>query len=52
MKLGQFVYFKHEGVLKIGYVRKEIGTDELLVISEDVSYTVKAWEIKKVPDKE
>lgn len=52
MRLGTMVYFKHEGVVKIGFVRKEIGTDDLLVISEDVSYTVKCWQIKKVPDKE
>ena len=52
MRLGQLVYFKHEGVLKIGFVRKELGTDDLLVICEDISYNVKAWQIKKVPDKE
>ena len=52
MRLGTLVYFKHEGVIKIGFVRKEIGTDDLLVISEDVSYNVKCWQIKVVPEEQ
>lgn len=49
MRLGTLVYFKYEGVVKIGFIRKELG-DDLIIISEDISYTVKAWQIKKVPD--
>jgi len=49
MRLGQLVYFKHEGLVKIGFIKKELG-DDLIIISENISYTVKAWQIKKVPD--
>ena len=51
MKLGAMVYFKHEGVLKTGFVRKDLG-DDLIIISEDIAYTVKAWKIKRMPNEE
>jgi hypothetical protein len=50
MRIGQLVYFKHEGVLKTGFVSKEIGTDDILIICEDVSYQRHHWEIQKVKD--
>jgi len=51
MRMGQMVYFKDAGIIKQGFVSKELG-DDLIVVCEDVSYTVKCWQIKKVPDKE
>ena len=50
MRLGQWVYFKSDGILKKGYVRKEIGTDDLLIICEDIPYQRHHWEVRKVPD--
>ena len=35
-----------------GFISKEIGTDDVLIICEDVSYQRHHWEVKKVPDKE
>ena len=52
MRLGQMVYFKDAGIIKQGCVLKEIGTDDVLIICEDVAYQRHHWEIRKVPDKE
>jgi len=52
MRIGQMVYFKDSGIIKEGFVSKEIGTDDILIVCEDVSYQRHHWEIKKVPDKE
>jgi len=50
MRLGTIVYFKHEGILKIGFIKEELRNDELLIISEEVEYIRKCWEIAKVKD--
>ena len=52
MRMGQMVYFKDAGIIKQGFVSKEVGTDDVLIICEDVSYQRHHWDIKKVPDKE
>ena len=52
MHIGQLVFFRDKGILKRGFVSKELGTDELLVICEDVSYVVKCWCIRKVKPNE
>jgi hypothetical protein len=48
MLLGQMVYFKENGELKSGFVSKFIGDEDLLIISEDISYTRKYWEVVKI----
>jgi len=51
MRLGQLVYFRVEGIIKIGFVSREEGTDDLIIICEKDTYKRHHWEIKKVPDK-
>jgi hypothetical protein len=51
MRMGQMVYFKDNGIVKQGFVSKEIGSDDVLIICEDISYQRHHWEIAKVPDK-
>jgi len=48
MHIGQLVYFKDNGIVKEGFVSKELGTDDILIICEDVSYVRHHWEIRKV----
>ncbi len=47
MYLGQQVYFRINRILKIGSITEEIG-DDLIISCDDVLYTVKAWQIRKV----
>lgn len=51
MRMGQKVYFKDAGIVKQGFISKEIGTDDVMIICEDVSYVRHHWEIKKVAEK-
>jgi len=51
MRMGQLVYFKDNGILKQGFISKEIGNEDVLIICEDISYQRHHWEIAKVPDK-
>lgn len=48
MRLGHFVYFKHLGELKKGFVSKELLNDEIAIMCDGVEYIRKAWEIAKV----
>ena len=48
MNIGQHVFFRDKGILKEGFVSKLIGEEDLLIICEDISYTRKYWEIRKV----
>jgi hypothetical protein len=52
MHKGQLVFFRDNGVLKQGFVTKEIGTDDVLIICEDISYQRHHWEIRKVQKNE
>lgn len=52
MHIGQLVFFRDKGILKRGFVSKEIGNEDLLIICEDVSYVRKYWEIRKVQKNE
>lgn len=48
--IGQLVYFRDNGILKKGFVSKEIGTDDILIVCENISYQRHHWEIRKVVD--
>lgn len=50
MRLGQWVFFKHEKILKRGFVTGDIGTDELKIMCDGTEYIKKHWEIRKIPD--
>ena len=52
MHIGQLVFFRDKGILKRGFVSKEIGNEDLLIICEDVSYVRHHWEIRKVQKNE
>jgi hypothetical protein len=52
MQIGQSVYFRDEGVLKIGIVEKDFGPDDVIIVCEGISYRKHYWEIRKVPYKE
>ncbi len=50
MKIGQAVYFRHDGKVKTGLVKEELKNDELLLVDVDTIYIRKAWEICVVPE--
>jgi hypothetical protein len=50
MRIGQQVYFREKGILKQGFVSKEVGNEDIMIICEDISYVRKYWEIRKVAD--
>lgn len=50
MRLGQLVYFKHEGVVKIGFIQREIGIDDIIIVCDTIEYQKHCWEIKKIEE--